>query len=66
MSRNDKLRAMEAIWADLSREEDQFESPEWHQVALREAERALKTGKAQFSDWDEAKKRVRRKAAELG
>ena len=66
MSRNDKLRAMEAIWADLSREEDQFESPAWHQVALREAERALKTGKAQFSDWDEAKKRVRRKAAELG
>ena len=66
MSRAEKLRAMEAIWADLSRDADQFESPAWHEAALREAERALKTGKAQFSDWDEAKKRVRRKAAKLG
>lgn len=66
MSRDEKLRAMEAIWADLSRDEDQFESPAWHQEALRVAERALKTGKTQFSDWDEAKKRMRRKAAKLG
>src|SRR5712691_11211828 len=36
-----------------------------HEQALREAERAVKTGKAQFSEWDEAKKRIRRKAAKL-
>jgi Putative addiction module component len=65
MSRDDKLRAMEALWADLSQDEDRFESPAWHEQALREAERAVKAGKAQFSEWDEAKKRIRRKAEKL-
>ena len=65
MSRDEKLRAMEALWADLSSNEDQFESPEWHEEALREAERPVKTGKAKFSDWEKAKKRLRRKAAKL-
>ena len=61
----DKLRVMEALWADLSQEEDRFESPAWHAQALREAECAMKNGKAKFSDWETAKKRIRRKAAKL-
>ena len=65
MSRDEKLRAMEALWADLSQDEDRFESPAWHAQALPEAERAVKSGKAKFSDWDEAKKRIRRKAEGL-
>ena len=65
MSRDEKLRAMEALWADLSQDEDRFESPAWHEQALREAERAAKNGKAKFTDWEEAKKRIRRKAAKL-
>jgi hypothetical protein len=32
------LRAMEALWADLSKDDDRLESPEWHARALREAE----------------------------
>jgi hypothetical protein len=65
MPRDEKLRAMEALWADLSQDEDAFESPAWHEQALREAEHAVKTGKARFSDWEEAKKRIRRKATKL-
>lgn len=65
MSRADKLRAMEALWADLSRNEAKVKSPPWHEQALRDAECAVKQGKALFSDWDEAKKRLRRKAAKL-
>ena len=65
MSRDEKLRVMEALWVDLSRDEDRFESPAWHAQALREAERAVKNGKAKFSDWEIAKKRIRRKAAKL-
>ena len=65
MSRDEKLRAMEELWADLSQDEGRFESPAWHEQALREAERAVKAGKARFSDWEEAKKRIRRKAAKL-
>ena len=65
MSRDEKLRAMEALWTDLTEDDDRFESPAWHVHALREAERAMKNGKAHFSDWQEAKKRIRRKAAKL-
>jgi hypothetical protein len=65
MSREEKLRAMEAIWADLSRDESEFQSPDWHRDALRDAERLVKEGKAKFSDWDEAKRRIRSKAAKL-
>jgi putative addiction module component len=65
MSREEKLRAMEALWADLSKDDDRFESPAWHAQALREAERAMKNGRPTFSDWKEAKKRIRRKAANL-
>ena len=65
MSRDEKLRAMEALWADLSKDYDRFESPVWHAQALHEAERAMKNGKAKFSDWEKAKKRIRRKAAKL-
>jgi hypothetical protein len=65
MSRDEKLRAMEALWTDLSQDEDRFESPAWHGQALREAERAVKAGKARFRHWEEARKRIRRKAAKL-
>jgi len=63
MSRSEKLRAMEALWADLTGKRDQFDSPDWHADALGEAERRVKVGKAKFSDWRKAKDRIRRKAA---
>ncbi len=65
MSRAEKLRAMEAIWTDLTQDEHQFESPAWHANALREAERAVESGTAKFVDWEDAKKRLLRKAAKL-
>jgi hypothetical protein len=63
MSRVQKLRAMEEIWTDLSRDENRYASPAWHKEALQEAERAVASGKAKFSDWDEAKERLRRRIA---
>lgn len=63
MSREEKLKAMEALWEDLSAEDDRLESPLWHGDGLREAEHLVSIGKAKFSDWKEAKKRIRRKAA---
>ncbi len=65
MSRPEKLRAMEEIWTDLCRDDDGFESPAWHEEALRVAERAVAAGTAKFSDWEESKQRLRRKAAKL-
>jgi hypothetical protein len=65
MSHADKLRTMEAIWTDLSKNEDRFESPAWHGETLQETQRLVKAGKAKFSDWDEAKARLRRKTAKV-
>lgn len=63
MSRADKLRAMEALWADLSQTDSDIKSPAWHRDELRKAERAVKSGKAKFSDWDQAKARIRKQTA---
>jgi hypothetical protein len=65
MTRLEKLQAMEALWIDLTQDESRFESPSWHKDALRDAERAVQSGEAKFSDWEEAKKRLRRKVAKL-
>lgn len=65
MTRSEKLVAMEALWTDLSKDEAKVKSPAWHAESLREAERLVKTGKAKFSDWDEAKSRIRRAAAKI-
>jgi len=41
MSRNEKLMAMEALWADLSQDESSVDSPAWHEEALRQTERMV-------------------------
>lgn len=41
LSTEEKLRVMEAIWEDLSKNEDQIESLDWHQKALQETENRL-------------------------
>lgn len=62
MSLQDKLRAMEALWADLTQDEAETESPGWHGAVLRETEQLVLEGKAKFSDWHSARRRLRRKA----
>lgn len=49
MSIAEKLRAMEALWADLSRNEIALESPPRHEQVLREREESFKTGKENLS-----------------
>ncbi len=55
----EKLQLMEALWADLSRDADAYESPEWHGEVLEERERRIASGEARFSDWEEAKADIR-------
>ena len=59
LSREEKLRVMEALWEDLSREADQVESPDWHREALEETDRRLQAGQESVIDWPEAKKELR-------
>lgn len=58
MTLEEKLRAMEALWDDLCQREEDVSVPEWHRELLDERERLIEQGKAQFLDWETAKKRI--------
>ncbi len=59
MTTAEKLRAMETLWADLSRNADAFESPAWHADVLRERQQRVAEGKEIFVNWEEAKRQLR-------
>ena len=58
-----KLDLMEVLWADLARDESKFESPAWHKTVLEDRERAFKAGKVTVSDWEQAKKGIRKRVS---
>jgi Putative addiction module component len=59
LPRLEKVRLMEALWEDLTREDSQYESPAWHGELLRETSERLARGEEQVIDWDEAKAKLR-------
>ena len=61
MTVDEKLSVMEEIWADLSRKPDNVPSPDWHRDVLSERERKHADGSISYSDWTDAKERIRKK-----
>ena len=61
MPRLEKLRLMEAVWTELSRDEAEVESPAWHGDALRETSERLARGEEQVQDWEQAKAKLPQK-----
>ncbi len=61
MTLAEKLRAMELLWDDLCRREEDIPVPQWHKDVLDERERAIAEGRAKFEDWETAKKRISEK-----
>jgi hypothetical protein len=61
-----KLDLMEALWADLTRDEKTLKSPAWHETILKDREEAFAAGKVAVSDWEQAKKRIKKKVSEDG
>ncbi|TVQ41598.1 MAG: acyl-protein synthetase [Spirochaetaceae bacterium] len=59
MSREEKLRAMEALWQEISKEEPAPESPAWHGEVLEQTRSRVAAGTEQVMDWEEAKRRLR-------
>ena len=57
MTIEEKLRAMEALWDDLCRR-DAVPVPQWHKDILDERHRLINQGKAEFIDWETAKKQI--------
>jgi hypothetical protein len=58
----EKLRVMETLWSDLTRNEERFESPEWHGKVLRARAARVRQGKESFMDWEKAKRELRNRA----
>ncbi|HCL92547.1 MAG: addiction module protein [Verrucomicrobia bacterium] len=63
MTLEEKLRAMEALWANLSRNEQDLQSPAWHEQVLDEREQRVKSGQEQFVSWEDAKRELRDRLA---
>ena len=59
MSREEKLQALEAIWADLSRDAAAVESPPWHEGILKETAARVNAGQERILDWPDAKHQLR-------
>jgi len=58
MTLAEKLQTMEALWDDLCRREADMPVPPWQKSILDERERLVKQGKARFSSWETARKRL--------
>lgn len=55
----EKLALMERLWASLSRNPEEVPTPDWHGEVLEEREAAVREGRMQFVDWEDAKQRLR-------
>ena len=63
LSFTEKLKLMEALWADLTRDEKKLKSPTWHEPVLKDREEAFMAGRVTVSDWEQAKKRIKKKVS---
>ncbi len=59
MTTQDKLGVIEEIWDDLTHNPTQVPSPVWHGEELKAREERLAKGMTRFSDWSDAKQRIR-------
>lgn len=59
MTTLEKLEALEQIWADLSGDAVGVPSPGWHQGELADRLERVERGDSGFSDFDDAKARIR-------
>jgi hypothetical protein len=55
----EKLKIIEALWADLAADSDSLGSPAWHGEELLKTEVALTAGTVEVLDWQAAKKELR-------
>jgi len=55
----EKLDLMEAIWADLSKDDENLPVPDWHAQVLYEREERLNRGEEQLIDLDEVERQLR-------
>lgn len=60
LPKKEKLMLMEALWEDLSRDEESLESPAWHAQVLAEREKSIEDGSAEFLTVNEARAELKK------
>ena len=60
LSKAERLEAMEWLWASLSKEQQETESPEWHGEVLAARKAKVDSSEARFLSIAQLKKRLRR------
>jgi putative addiction module component (TIGR02574 family) len=60
LSKAERLQTMEWLWASLSKEPKEIESPEWHGEVLAARKAKADSGEAEFLTVKQLKKRLRR------
>jgi putative addiction module component (TIGR02574 family) len=60
LSKAERLQAMEWLWASLSKEQQDLESPEWHGEVLAARKAKADADEAQFLSVEQLKERLRR------
>lgn len=65
MSVAEKIRAMELLWADLSKAAPDDAVPGWHADVLAAREARLAAGLEKTIPWEQAKEQLRRKIHDL-
>ena len=58
MTLAEKFQTMETLWDDLCRREADVPVRSWQKSILDERERLIAQGKAHFSNWEAARKRL--------
>lgn len=58
MSLLEKIQTMEALWNNLSDNEEEFVSPEWHGSILNERESLVNSGQASYFELAQMKKDI--------
>ena len=61
LSPTEAVVAMEALWEQLRTGGGEVESPDWHREELARRDAMVQEGKAEFSPWNEAKERIRKR-----
>lgn len=59
MTTGEKLRVMEELWMDLTRNADSYGSPAWHGDVLSERDKRVAEGRESYMKWEDAKRELR-------
>ena len=62
MTVTEKIRLMELLWRDISREPENVEVSNRHRKILEERDRALANGETEFIDFEDAVAEIRHRA----